>query len=444
MRYVIIGGDAAGMSAAMQITRNKSENDEVITLERGNIYSYGQCGLPYVVSGTVESTEAVIARSIDFFREKAGIDARVFHEVTNVDVQNQIVSGTILDNGESFQVHYDRLLIATGVKPKKPEWEGNELDGIFTLKTIPDTENIMHYLRTTEASQATIIGGGFIGLELAENLIERGLHVRIIQRGSQLMNPLDEDMANLLLEEAKNHNIEVIFDESVEAFEGEGAVSAVRTDQGTYQTDIAFVNVGITPNTGFLPSSLHKGDRHEIITNSYMETNIANIYAAGDCATQYHLIKQKNDLVPLGTHANKQGMVAGLNMSGTRMPFPGIVGASILKFCGLDIGRTGISEKEARELGFDCTSVTKTSNPVANYYDETNWIKIKLIYENSTKRLLGGQVIGTKGVDKRLDVISTCLYQGLLTTDLLLLDLSYAPPFNSVWDPLQQTAKKTL
>ncbi|MDV2582296.1 FAD-dependent oxidoreductase [Alkalibacillus haloalkaliphilus] len=444
MKYVIIGGDAAGMSAAMQIKRGGDEHDEIVTLERGEYYSYGQCGLPYVLSGQVESTDDVIARPVEVFRDKYGIDARIHHEVTQLDYENKTVSGVQTDTGEPFQVKYDQLLIASGVSPVQPNWEGLDLNGIMSMKYIPDTKEIKGYIDNHQPKTVTIVGGGFIGLELAENIKEIGIDVRIIQRSNQLMNPFDEDMAELIHEEAKRKGVELVFSESVQSFKGQEHVDTVITDKNQYETDMVLINVGVKPNTDMVSDDFHLGPKGEIIVNAYMETNIDDVYAAGDCASHYHRVKQLNDFVPLGTTANKQGMIAGMNMIGHNRAFQGIVGTSILKFFDLDIGRTGLSEKEAKQLNIPYDSVKVGTNAIAGYYEKGQNVTVKIVFDKDSKRLLGGQVIGVMGVDKRIDVLATALYHNMTTEDLLNLDLAYAPPYNGVWDPIQQAARRTL
>ncbi|WP_175615870.1 FAD-dependent oxidoreductase [Piscibacillus halophilus] len=442
MKYVIIGGDAAGMSAAMQIVRSKDHHD-ITVLEKGEIYSYGQCGLPYTISGIVDEPEDVIARSVETFRNKYHIDAKINHEVTKVDPSTKTVYGKRTNTGESFMYHYDKLLIASGASPVTPDWEGIDLEGVFQIKTIPDTNDILSYLNKN-IKNVTIVGGGFIGLEMAENFNDIGKNVTIIQRGNQLMTPFDRDMAELIYEEAKKQGIKVKFNESVQRFSGKKVVEKVITNQAEYETDLVLISVGVNPNTKFVGEEFEIGEKNELIVNDYMQTNVPDVYAAGDCASQYHRIKQQNDYVPLGTHANKQGMIAGQNLAGDSAKFHGIVGTSILKFHNLEIGRTGLSEKEAKKLSMDFDSVKITTRPVASYYSNQEELTVKIVYEKPTKRLLGGQIIGNKGVDKRIDVLATALYHHMTTVHLLDLDLSYAPPFNGVWDPIQQAAKRTL
>ncbi|MCD5322428.1 MULTISPECIES: FAD-dependent oxidoreductase [Pontibacillus] len=443
MKYIIIGGDAAGMSAAMQIVRN-SEGNEIVTYEKGETYSYGQCGLPYTINGIVESTEDLIARTPETFQEKYGIKTHTLHEVTSVDCEKKMVYGTNYHTGEQFEDHYDRLLVATGANPNCPPWEGIESEGIYTLKTIPDAEKIMDYINEN-IKNVTIIGGGYIGLEMAETLSDIGKNVQIIERGERLAKIFDEDMSALIHEEATKQNVKLTFKESVEGFKtnDKGRVRCVVTDHGEHATDLVLVAVGVTPNTSFLQGTgIFTSVQGAIEVNAYMESTIKDIYAAGDCATQYHRLKQKSDYIPLGTHANKQGRVAGLNMINQPTTFKGIVGSSIIKFFDINLGKTGLSEREAEALHFSNTSVTIDSSHAAGYYSKEDPMKVKLVYNDQTRALLGAQIIGKEGVDKRIDVVATALYHSMTVDELVDLDLSYAPPFNSVWDPIQQAARR--
>ncbi|SDN46529.1 NADPH-dependent 2,4-dienoyl-CoA reductase, sulfur reductase [Psychrobacillus sp. OK028] len=440
MHYVIIGGDAAGMSAAMEIVRNDS-GARITTLEKGHIYSYGQCGLPYVVGKQVASSTDVIARSVEMFRSKYGIDAKTGYEVTQVDPKNKTVSGDILQTRDKFILNYDRLLIATGATPVIPEWDGSHLLGIHTIKTIPNTEAIIADLENVQ--QVTIIGGGYIGLEMAENFESIGKKVRIIQRANQLAGIFDEDVACLIHEHAKAKGVEVILNEEVQSFSGDTRVRKVITDKGSYPTDLVLVAVGVKPTTDFLEGTgIQMHLNGAIIVNEYLETNVENIYAAGDCATHFHRIKQLNDYIPLGTTANKQGRLAGLNMIGQTYEFKGIVGTSIMKFFDLVLAKTGLSEKETEQLGISYDIHVQEATDIAGYYPGKETMHMKLIYRKDDQLLLGGQIIGGNGVDKRIDVLATALFHRMTFSELLDLDLAYAPPFNGVWDPLQQMAKR--
>ncbi|MCE7792456.1 FAD-dependent oxidoreductase [Salipaludibacillus sp. CUR1] len=441
MNVVIIGGDAAGMSAAMQIVRAQPDW-KITVLEKGAIYSYAQCGLPYYIGGVVQDSNDLIARKREVFEEKHGIDARIYHEVTEVDPEEQVVKGTVTDKNETFEVPYDKLLVAAGASPVMPPFDGNELDGIHVLKTIPDARKIVEDMKE-DVLNVTIVGGGYIGLEVAENLVERGRKVRLIDLADRLGSAYDPEISEKIQAEAEKNGIEVILGESVKAFEGENRVERVVTDQGEYLADMVVVAIGVKPNSGFMKNTgVHLHDSGAILVNPYMETNVNNIYAAGDCATQYNRIKEKDDYVPLGTHANKQGRIAGSNIAGHTKTFKGMVGTSVVKFFDITIGKTGIGEEEAKELGLNYKAIGYDTAPYSHYYPGSDAIFIRMLKHKETDQLLGVQAVGNTGIDKRIDVAATALYHRMTTEDMENLDIGYAPPYNSPWDPLQQGARR--
>lgn len=439
MNIVIIGGDAAGMSAAMEIVRSPYEAN-ITVLEKGGIYSYGQCGLPYVIDGSIAHTDELIARNVEAFREQ-GIDARTYHEVTAVDVQQQIVTGIHTTTNEPFTIHYDKLLIASGASPTMPNWENRSLQGIHTVKTIPQMHALLEDV--VEAKHATVIGAGYIALEVAETLKKRGLAVRLIQRGKQLMSTVDEQLAVHILEEAERQGIDVRLNTNTLGFIGDSRVEAVCTTAGELATDVVIVATGVRPNTQFLEGTgIHLFDNGAVIVNGQMETNIANVYAAGDCATHHLRNANRHTYIPLGTTANKQGRIAGRVMSGQQAVFKGIVGTSVLKFFDLTIGQTGANHAAITELGTPVHVLRTTANNHAGYYPHVEPLHMCMWVHEKTHELLGLQIVGGEGVDKRIDVFATALVANMHIEDLLDLDLSYAPPYNGVWDPLQQMARK--
>ncbi|WP_107838451.1 FAD-dependent oxidoreductase [Metasolibacillus meyeri] len=434
MKYVIIGGDAAGMSAAMEILRNV-DNAEITTLERGEIYSYGQCGLPYVIDGRISSPDHLIARSALEFR-KRGIDARIHHEVQKVDFEAQVVKGRY--RAEPFTVSYDKLLIATGASPTMPDWEGAHLANIHTVKTIPQMNELLESLQDTR--HVTVLGAGYIALEVVEALKSRNLQVRLIHRGKQLMSLIDEQLAEHVLAEAQKHGVEVLLNEQVTGFSGATRVEAVITEQGSYPTDLVIVATGIKPNTAFA-DKLEQWGNGAIIVDEHMQTSIPNVYAAGDCVAHFNYVKGEYDYVALGTTANKQGRIAGLNMAGKTAHFKGVAGTAILKFFDLAIGMTGITSNDADKLGLAYDVYTHKANHIAGYYPDVQPIYLRMVVEKNTQKLLGLQAVGA-GVDKRIDVFATALAAEMTLPELLDIDLSYSPPFNGVWDPLLQIAKR--
>lgn len=443
MKYVIIGGDAAGMSAAMQVFKH-DETAQITILEQGEIYSYAQCGIPYAVSGVTSSVEELLVRSVATFRNKFGMDARINHKVEKVDTNKQMVSGRHLKTGEAFQVQYDKLLIASGASPFVPNWKGVNLAGVHSVKTIPDTKAIIEDLRG-DVEEVTIVGGGYISLEIAESFRLLGKKVRLLIRGTQIAKIFDPDMSKLVEEEAVRQGIDILYEEEIEEILGDEKVTDVRTNKQTLKTDLLIVATGVRPNTAFLKETdLSMARNGAVDVNGYMETNIANVYAAGDCALQYNRLTEKNDYIPLGTHANKQGRIAGLNMAGIKRSFKGIIGTSILKFMDLSLGKTGLSEREAKDAEFPYMSVTTEAKNHASYYPQAETLSIKLTFHRDNGLLLGGQVIGKAGVDKRTDVLAVAIFNNMTVEQLEDLDLSYAPPYNSTWDPIQRAARKAV
>ncbi|WP_078556166.1 FAD-dependent oxidoreductase [Bacillus alkalicellulosilyticus] len=442
MNYVIIGGDAAGMSAAMQITRNDKEA-KIITLEKGSFYSYAQCGLPYVIGGKIASTDKLVARTRETFIEKYGIDARILHEVTKVDAKQKKIIGHNHQDQTMFELEYDKLLIATGAEPIIPQWKGADIDGVHTIKTIPDIQRLQKDIEKHDVKDVVIVGGGYIGLEMAENLAVLGFTISIIEQAPQLATIFDSDMSESIHQIARGANVKLFLEESVTEITGDTRVTNVKTDKRTIPADLVIISVGVRPNTKIISETgIELTEYGAIKVNEKMETSIPDIYAAGDCATQYHRIKQKNDYIPLGTHANKQGRVAGLSMVGIHRTFPGVVGTAIMKFFDYTFGRTGISEKEAKEMELAYGTIEAELPHIAGYYPTPEQLKMKIIYEVGSNTLLGAQIIGKEGVDKRIDVLATTLFAKMTLDEIEDLDLAYAPPYNGVWDPVQQVARR--
>lgn len=443
MKYVIVGGDAAGMSAAMQVLKHDREA-EIIILEKGAYYSYAQCGMPYAISSVVASTDDLVVRSVDTFREKYGMDARVYHHVEKLDVESKVVFGQNTKTGEKFHMTYDKLLIATGASPFVPDWEGSKLQGVHTVKTIPDTEAIIANIEDG-MNDVTIVGGGYIGLEMAENFRLLGKNVKLLIRSRQVAKMFDREMADLIVEEAKQQGIELLFETEIEVIFGEKSVTSIQTNNGFYDTDLIVVAAGVRPNTDFLQGTGITLARNDAVhVNEWLETNVTDVYAAGDCALQYNRLKKASDYIPLGTHANKQGRLAGMNMAGKRRAFKGVTGTSILQFMELTLAKTGLSDRDAEKLDLPHTSVTVKARNHASYYPGAKTIWVKLTFRSDNGALLGGQIIGEAGVDKRIDVLAVALFNEMTVEELEDLDLSYAPPYNSTWDPIQQAARKAV
>jgi len=445
-RLLIIGADAAGMSAAAEARRLAKEL-RIVAFDRGNAASYSQCGLPYLVGGVVADTSRLIARTVEQFAAQ-DITVHLGHEVTAIDPARGIASGRALPDGVEWDEPYDRLVIATGASPVRPPGvPGLDLDGVFVLDVLEDALALQTYLQQHSPQHAVIVGGGYIGLEMAENLVRLGLSVRLIQRGEHLFPSLDVDMALPLAQELARYGVDLSLCDSVlEACEGaHGRVVDVHTNAGDLPADLVLLATGVSPNVALAQTAgIVCGSTGAIAVDDYQRTNVPGIFAAGDCAEHWHRLLRRPAWVPLGTTANKQGRIAGRNAAGGDATFDGIVGTAITRLFDLEIGRTGLSEREARAEGIACQSTTLDSTDHAGYLPDAQPLTVKLVAESGSGRLLGAQAVGRAGVAKRIDVLATALYAGLTLADLPRLDLAYAPPFNSVWDPLQVTATSLL
>lgn len=441
-KYVIIGGDAAGMSAAMTIVRT-DKNADIWAFEKGDTFSYAQCGLPYYIGGLVPDSDDLVARTEEQFNEKYGINAHALHEVTAIDPNQKIVTVKDLSSDKVTEHRYDKLLIGTGATPFKPEWAMGHENGVFFLKTMQDAKKIKAYMDGNQIKKAVIVGAGYIGLEMTEALVEQNIDVTVIQKGKHVGGGLDPDMTTHI-EDYLHQKINLRMNEEVQKIEESGSQFILSTDKDTYHADIIIVAIGVKPNSQIAEKAgikLH--DKGAIIVNPKMETNVNGIFAAGDCAVQYHRLKGKNDYIPLGTHANKQGKIAGANMAGEDLEFAGVIGTAIFKILELDVARTGLNEQEAQREGISCKSVQISANNHASYYPGAKKMHVKLVFKENGQ-LLGGQFIGRGGIDKQVDVLATALHYELTVPKLLELDLSYAPPYSSTWSPLQQAARVAL
>lgn len=444
-KLVIIGGDAAGMSAASKV-RREQPGREIIVFEKSDYTSYSACGIPYFISETVKTIDELVVRSPQTFRTKYNIDVRTMHLVLSVDTANKRIK--VLDKAKQieFWEDYDQLLIATGGKAFCPDVEGNNADNAFGVTTLKSGINIENFIEQAKPKSAVIIGGGYIGLEMAEALLVRGLKVTIVNRSKQVMNTLDPDMGEMISEAIRNLGIDLYCEEELKAFELEGKkIKAVVTNKQTISTDMVIFGMGSSPNTEFLKDSgIELGFRNAIKVNGQMQTNIPDVWAAGDCVETLHLISHQHVYIALGTLANKTGVVAGSNIAGEKLLFPGAVGTAVCKLCSYEVARTGLLEKELQKLGIEYVTTVIKSKTRAHYYPNAKNITVKLIAEKNSGRLLGGQIVGEEGAAKRIDVLATALTHNLTLQNIIDLDLSYAPPFSPVWDPVQTAARKLI
>lgn len=444
-KVVIIGGDAAGMSAASKIRREQPKR-EIVVFEKSQYTSYSACGIPYYISGTVENADELIVRSPEEFRNKYNIDVRTEHLVLSVDPPNNLVRVLDKNTDTEFWESYNQLLIATGAKAFCPNLPGADAEGVFGISTLKSGINLERYLEEKKPRTAVIIGGGYIGLEMAEALLIRGLSVSLVNRQPQVMNTLDPDMGVMVSDAVRNLGVTLYLQEELTAFSVIGGkVNAVVTDKRAIETDIVVLGIGSSPNTDFLQDSgIELGVKNAIKVNGQMQTNIPNIWAAGDCTETLHLVSKMHVHIALGTIANKTGLVAGSSMAGEKALFPGAVGTSVCKVCKYEVARTGLLEKDLKKLGIDYATATISALTRAHYYPGAKNITVKLIAEKNSGRLLGGQIIGEEDAAKRIDVLATALTHNLTLQHIIDLDLSYAPPFSPVWDPVQTAARKLI
>lgn len=444
-KLVIIGGDAAGMSAASKVRRENTEI-EIIVFEKSEYTSYSACGIPYFISGKISSSEKLIVRTPEQFKKKHDIDARILHEVIEVDTaKNRVLVKNSIEKTQFWET-YDKLLIATGGKAFCPDVENRETDGVFGVSTLRSGIKIDKFIKDFNPKNAVIVGGGYIGLEMAEALLIRGLKVSLINRSNEIMSTLDPDMATIIHEAMKKLGVILYTNEELKHFEAtENRVSAVVTNKQKLKADLVILGMGTSPNTAFLKNSkIALSEKGAVKVTRTQKTNIRNVWAAGDCAETFHLVSKKPFYVSLGTVANKTGVVAGKNILGGKAIFPGVVGTAVCKICSYEVARTGLLEKELKLLGIDYIATTVKSKTRAHYYPEAKDICVKLIADKKTGRLLGAQIVGEEGAAKRIDVLATALTNKLTLRNIIDLDLSYAPPFSPVWDPVQIAARKLI
>lgn len=436
MKVVIIGGIAAGMSAAAKFKR-LSPNDDVVVYEKGDIVSFGACGLPYYVGGFFEDSNEMIARTPEAFRE-AGVEIHTKHEVTNVDFSNKKVTVKNLNTNEVLEESYDKLMIASGARAIIPPIKNIDLENVVTLKSMDDGNKLRELMSKEENKKIAIIGAGFIGLEAAEAAKHRGKEVTVIQLQDRVLQEVfDKDITDLLEEELRENGVNLLLSETVTELIGDGKVSKVKTNKREIEADIVILATGVKPNTDFLNCDEIKMIRNgAIVVDKYGRTSVEDVYAAGDCATINSLITDREIYVPLATGANKLGRIVGENLAGQNNSFQGSMASSCIKVMDMEAARTGLSEKEVLNLGFNYKTKFITDMNQTSYYPGRERIYVKLIYDAHTRVILGGQVAGYKDAVQRCNVLAACIYAKMTTEQLGMLDLCYAPPFSRTWDVL--------
>ncbi|MFW5432926.1 CoA-disulfide reductase [Paenibacillus apiarius] len=433
MKIIIIGGVAAGMSAASKIKRTDPDA-EVIVYEKGRFLSYGACGLPYYVSGANDDYRKMIARTREQF-EQAGIHTRLRHEVMKIVPESKRIMVKDLDKNKVFLDHYDKLMIATGTVPVVPPLPGKELPGVHMLKTLEDGIVLKEKVASPDIHDVVIVGGGYIGIEVAEAMVELGKRVRVVELGDRILKTFDPELTDIASRELLAKGVSLNTGEKVEEITGSDRVSGIRTDRGTYKADLVILSVGVKPATGFVKGTdIRLARNGAIIIDREMRTSVEDIYAAGDCAEVYSRVMEENTYIPLGTTANKCGRITGVNLLGKHEKFIGTLGSAAIKVLGLELGRTGMSEEDAKRLAVDYGTVWVSAADHPKYYPDPTPIHLKLIYEKKTGVLLGAQGIGEKGVVLRIDILAVAIHNRMKAAEMGMVDLCYAPPFAGVWD----------
>ena len=437
MKVVIVGGVAGGATAAARI-RRLDEQAEIVVFERSGYVSYANCGLPYYIGGVITDREELTLQTPESFWERFRVSMRVRHEVTALHPERKAVTVRNLDTGEVFEERYDKLLLSPGAKPTQPSLPGAGSDRLFTLRTVEDTLAIRAFVEREEPKSVVLAGGGFIGLELAENLRELGLEVTIVQRPRQLMNPFDPEMAAFLHAKMREHGVRLLLGRSVEGFQDAGSgVRVLLRDEPALEADMVVLAIGVTPDTVLArEAGLELGIKGSILVNDRMETSVPDIYAVGDAVQVRHAVTGQASHIALAGPANRQGRIAADNICGGDSRYPGSMGSSVLKVFDMTAAVTGVKEETARKAGIDCDKVYLSPLNHAGYYPGGTVMTMKVLFEKGTYRLLGAQIVGGQGVDKRIDVLSAAIRGGLTALDLTQLDLAYAPPYSSAKDPV--------
>ena len=437
MNIVIVGGVAGGASAAARL-RRLDEQASIVMFERSANVSYANCGLPYYIGGTITDRRELTLQTPQSFKERFNIDVRVRHEVQAINTDRKTVTVRNLASGQVFEQPYDKLILSPGARPTVPPLPGNNLERMFTLRTVEDALRIRDFAVNEQPKTAVIAGGGFIGIEIAENLRDLGIEVTMVQRPKQLLKPLDAEMAAFVHNEMRRHGVRLNLGLSVEGFRENGQqVDVLIKDHAPLTADMVILAIGVTPDTALAKSAgIALGEKGAIIVNDYLETSVPDIYAVGDAVQIKNTVSGEYGLMSLAGPANRQGRIAADNICGRKTAYRGGQGSSIIKVFDLTAASTGINKTTADRLGLDADMVYLTPLSHAGYYPGGTPMTLKVVYEKGSFRLLGAQIVGKDGVDKRIDVLATAIHAGLRGTELADLHLAYAPPYSSAKDPV--------
>jgi len=437
VKVIIVGGVAGGATAAARI-RRLNEQAEITIFERSGYISYANCGLPYYIGDTITDPKDLTLQTPKSFFSRFRINVFVSHEVTAIQPEQKTISVKNINTGEEFEENYDKLLLSPGAKPTTPNLPGMNLENLFTLRTVEDTLRIKKYIDANHPKSVILAGGGFISLELAENLRTLGMDVTIVQKPAHVMNPFDSDMAAIIHGELRKHGVQLLLGQTVEGFQKkESGIDVLLTESSTLHADMAILAIGITPDTYLAKEAgLMLGMKGSIVVNDRMETSIPDIYAVGDAVQIKHSVTGEDAFISLAGPANKQGRIAADNICGGDSRYHGSQGSSVLKIFDMTAAVTGLNETNAKKVGLNVDKVILSPMNHAGYYPGGRIMTMKVIFEKETYRLLGAQIVGYDGVDKRIDVLATAIHANLKATQLKDLDLAYAPPYSSAKDPV--------
>lgn len=445
-RLVVIGGDAAGMSAASQARKRRGPDDlEIVAFERGNFTSFSACGIPYWVAGTVTDRDQLIAREPETFRERYDIGVHLRHEVVAIDTAARTVTVADLDAGTERDEPYDQLMYATGAVPIRPDLPGLDAENVFGIQTLDDGQRLLDALVDWDTHRVVVIGSGYIGLEIAEAMVERGIAVSVLDRGDAPMRTLDPDMGEMVAHAMRGLGIDLHLGTDVTGVEtdADGRVTAVACTDGTHPADAVILGMGVRPDVALADASgIPVGRAGGVDVDVQMRTPVDGVWAGGDCAQSVHRVTGNPVAIALGTIANKHGRVAGINLGGGYATFPGVLGTAVTKVCGTEVARTGLTEAQAALAGFEFVTAKVRSSTRAGYFPGARKLTVKVIAERRSGQLLGAQIVGEEGAAKRIDSFAVALWNEMTVDALLNVDLSYAPPFSPVWDPVLIGARK--
>lgn len=432
MKTIIVGGVAGGASAAARL-RRLNENDEIIILEHGDYISFANCGLPYFIGGEITDKNMLTLQTPESFRKRFNIDVRVKSEAVKISPEAHTVTVRNADTGEEYEETFDKLILSPGAEPIRPNIGGIELPHVFTLRNIPDTMGIKGFIDGSKPRKAVVVGGGYIGVEMAENLIKAGLEVSIVELADHLIAPLDADMAADVHRYIRSKGIKLFLNNGVTEITDKKVI----LQNGSIEADMVIMSVGVRPETSLAKEcGIALNSRGSIIVNSHMETNYPDIYAVGDAVEVKDFVTGSAAFIPLAGPANKQGRIAADNISGIASEYKGTQGSAVLKLFDMTVATTGLNEKRAAAEGIDYDKTYTYSASHASYYPNATNMSVKVLWDKNTKKLIGAQIVGFDGVDKRMDVLATAIRFGAEVTDLKDLELCYAPPFGSAKDPV--------